>query len=81
MWDWLNWVIKLGHFIFGNLEWKGRKRQVCVCVCVHPYARVHALILALFTTRGPHRPVPSLQAPGLCSLTPGLGVITHSDTA
>ena len=79
MWDWLNWVMKLGHFIFGNLEWKGRRRQVCVCV--YQYAHVHAVILALFTTGGPHRPVPSLQALGLCSLTSGLGVITHSDTA
>ena len=77
--------MKLGRFIFGNREWKGRERQVCVCmcvcVCVCPYAHAHALILALFTIGGPHRPVPSVQAPGLCSLTSGLGVITHSDTA
>lgn len=38
----LNWVMKLGHFIFRNLEWKPGGAR-CVHACTHEHAHVRAL--------------------------------------
>lgn len=64
----INWVMKLGHLIFRNVEWKARGgRCVCTCACTC------VLIFVLFQMTSPSRPVPSLQASGLSIFTSGFG--------
>lgn len=64
----INWVMKLGHLIFRNFEWKARGGR-CVCAC----ASTCVPIFVFFQMTSASRLAPSLQASGLSIFTFGFG--------